>query len=956
MALAAFLSLPSLADDNDFVLRGYIKESLGKTDLMKGYAIPIDADGNPGDTLRAGVLLMGEYPIMTTRAQFYFPVERKDSTYVFEIGCEGYIPQVVVFKVEKIGKREKDRWLPETYLEREPLRLKDLTVTTSKIKFYNRGDTIVYNADAFQLAEGSMLDGLISQLPGVELNSNGQIKVNGEFVESLLLNGRQFFDSNNNLLLKNLAAYTVKNVEVYRGQSFSDKWIGKANAPTHLTMNVKLKKEYNIGLMLNAQAGYGTDDRYMGRLFAGWFNSTTQVMLLGNINNLNDTREPGKNSSWTPEQMPTGKKRYQMLGLAYDYQSTDYNDYAKGNVTYENNHFDSRTYTDRTNFFATRNTYDYTAGSDRTRDMTIRTSHSAGTKLSSLFYLSGKLKGNYKTSSRLGRTLSASFDDPQHEMSMDALEIMYGDASAEALSSVINRSSTLSDADSRKGAVDASMDLTYRIPQTSDRLNATMRVTYDTQKEKLWDDYNVTFGDMSISPLRRRNYIDNSPNHDLNLYGSLSYWLNIGAVNVSLGYLYNFHDRTRDSYAYALDRLEDMGVFGVLPAGYRSALDAGNSYTSSLIENRHSINPSVSYSTKLSNGGDLNVKAAADLGMLHSRYNYMCDGMLYPVRRTSFVAAVPAGEANIRYGIGNRMKGQNMYVVLYDYTLQTTTPDLLHMVDVIDSTDPLNIMLGNPDLKNSYAQTHHLGLKFFSGKYPLNEFLDFNYSPVSNALVRGYTYNGDTGERRIRSYNVSGTFSAGVTNTFNLQFGRQRQFTLSSITGLNHIHSVDMVGLDSDVPMRSTVNTRNLSEDLKLDWRIGKQALGLKGSITGRHTDSDREGFAPINAKHLNYGLTCQFVLPAGFGLNTDFTFYTRRGYGVRELDTTDAVWNMRATYTRPKGRWVFMLDGFDLLHRLSNVHYAVNAAGRTVTYTNTLPRYVLLSVQYRLTVNPKRR
>ncbi len=50
------------------------------------------------------------------------------------------------------------------------------------------------------------------------------------------------------------------------------------------------------------------------------------------------------------------------------------------------------------------------------------------------------------------------------------------------------------------------------------------------------------------------------------------------------------------------------------------------------------------------------------------------------------------------------------------------------------------------------------------------------------------------------------------------------------------------------------------------------------------------------------------------------------------------------------------MVDGFDLLHKLSNVNYAVTASGRTVSYTNALPRYVLFSLQYRLNIQPKKR
>ena len=99
------------------------------------------------------------------------------------------------------------------------------------------------------------------------------------------------------------------------------------------------------------------------------------------------------------------------------------------------------------------------------------------------------------------------------------------------------------------------------------------------------------------------------------------------------------------------------------------------------------------------------------------------------------------------------------------------------------------------------------------------------------------------------------------------------------------------------------------------------------------------------------------FKFPAGFGASTDFTCYMRRGYGVENLDTTDPIWNLRVTYAPPRNsHWVFMVDGFDLLHKLNNVDYTINEAGRMVSYTNALPRYVLFSVQYRLNIQPKKR
>ena len=86
------------------------------------------------------------------------------------------------------------------------------TVKASLVKMVVDHDTIVYNAGAFQLAEGSMLDGLIKQLPGAEIRDN-RIYVNGEFVQSLLVNGKDFFKGDPAIALENLPAYMVNKIK-----------------------------------------------------------------------------------------------------------------------------------------------------------------------------------------------------------------------------------------------------------------------------------------------------------------------------------------------------------------------------------------------------------------------------------------------------------------------------------------------------------------------------------------------------------------------------------------------------------------------------------------------------------------------------------------------------------------------------------------------------------------------
>lgn len=139
---------------------------------------------------------------------FSVPLQ-KDPRFLLRASATGYATKyvpVTLFWNKRFAESSKDISLRRTTASDAAYQLGEAKVTATKIKFYNKGDTLVYNADAFQLQEGSMLDGLISQLPGAELKPDGQIFVNGKKVESLLLNGRNFFKNDNTVLLDNLPA------------------------------------------------------------------------------------------------------------------------------------------------------------------------------------------------------------------------------------------------------------------------------------------------------------------------------------------------------------------------------------------------------------------------------------------------------------------------------------------------------------------------------------------------------------------------------------------------------------------------------------------------------------------------------------------------------------------------------------------------------------------------------
>lgn len=966
--LAIFLILLSCASafskdekDNKFWISGRVKEAIGKFDLTDAYILVYDSTGAVRDSIQANMGMSYRNGEMIPMSYFSFSVPRVDSTYVFDITCPGYKTETITYELKNIGKRERSRELPTIFLERAPKMLKELTVTTSKIKFYNKGDTVVYNADAFQLAEGSMLDALIAQLPGVELSDDGQIKVNGEFVESLLLNGKEFLDGNNNLMLENIGAYTVKNVEVYEGQKIKDKRMGDVAAPKVLTMDVKLKKEYSMGWLINLQGGYGTQDRYMAKAFASWFNATTRVTFIGNANNLNDNRKPGKNDTWTPEMMPSGTKEYRMAGIDYNYQDAEDTKAANGDVVFTQSINNQQRTTARTNFLPGGDTYDHSFSNSRDRETKVSTRHNFYTKLKQ-FYCGVWLDGFYSRSKNSESEISGAFSDEPQYINAEILDALYSDGSPELLQSVINRSKTRSNGWRRRLQGSISPNISYSIPRSEDRISLYVTASYSSEKEELWRDYNINYGTDPAPAVRRRQYIDNTPNHRMSLSSRLSYSTPIGNGYFYVNYYYSFYDKIKDSYMYALDRLEDMGVYGVVPEGYLAVLDPANSYTSRLIRNRHSISPSYMFNTRLPGNESLAIYLRPDLGIEHRHFDYWRNNHSYKLSKTNVDFDLTSiWDCMIELGINPQGEGRNVKhrnMIRYSYRVETNLPEMADMVDVTDDSNPLNIYVGNPNLKSEMKHRHLVRWSYTPHSHPtFNNILYAGYNHTSNALTRGYTYETATGIRKNKMYNVGGNHSYAFTNELNWQFGSSKQFTLSSETDLNVARYADMIGVDLVEPALTKVNNRSISEKFKFVWQFHGQSIQLRCDFTNRHTTSTQKDFNTLDANHVNYGVSGVFKLPAGFGISTDFTCYTRRGYGVDQLDTTDPIWNMRLSYC-PKGlksRWVFMLDGFDLLHKLSNVNYAVTASGRTVSYTNALPRYVLLSVQYRLSLQPKK-
>ena len=166
--------------------------------------------------------------------------------------------------------------------------LEQVTIEGERMPMMVRQDTLVYNADAFAVQPNDVVEDLLRRLPGVEVENDGTIIAQGEEVEKVLVDGKKFFGDDVQVATKNLPADAVDKVEIYDKKSDMSEFSGVDDGEREKTINLELKEDKKKGGFGTFTGGYGTEDRYLGRLSYNRFSSKMQLSFLGNVNNINE--------------------------------------------------------------------------------------------------------------------------------------------------------------------------------------------------------------------------------------------------------------------------------------------------------------------------------------------------------------------------------------------------------------------------------------------------------------------------------------------------------------------------------------------------------------------------------------------------------------------------------------------------------------------------------------------
>lgn len=866
----------------------------------------------------------------------------KGKKYIFCISSISYKPAYANVDLSKTGKHEYKLDLKSIYLEPGSVVLDEVTVKASKVKFYNKGDTLVYNADAFKLTEGSMLDVLIRQLPDVELKDDGSIYVNGKYVEELLLNGKRFFDNNKQLMLQNFAAYAVKDIQVYDKQGMASELAGADLGDSRYVMDVKLRKEYMIGTALNMEGGYGSSERYLGRLFGMAFTPTSQYVAYFNINNLNDSRKPGQENSWTPDKMPTGTQKTIAGGFDYNIKTLDSRWELNGSVNAESSRETDGTDVVRTNFLNTGNTYDYQFNRAQDKSLTLSTKHKIQYKAPKGYSLATEPYFNYRKWNNYSEDMDATFNSTFNDVTTDFIRNIYAGHSNDALASLINRNISMT---RRKGhSLGTGMNLWqgFKLSGSGDLLVVNLFGKYNNRHDERFNHYAINFGQNPAPAQTADRYFKNHPDFDSNVGVAVDYSRVLAkGMSLTLSYRYDHDYRKETSDLFLLETPESVEdfMFGKLPSAldYDSMLDRNNSYLNRSTDDNHRFTLRYNYSVR-----NFWIQYNLPVILTNQKLDYQRGRIDTTFTRQS-----------VLFDIGNAMtewkKGNNS--VRWTWGLKSQTPDMKTMIDFTDDTDPLYIRRGNTDLENALQFDTRFLYRYANRKKESRFQVEGYYSILSNALSQGYTYDTSTGIREASYYNVNGNWNAGGAVSYSTRIGNGMM--LGNQFAVGHSTNVDLVGENSPRLFRSKVYNLNFADEFRLEYRFGKHQLGLNAEAQHDRFTSNRADFTQQNTWTVKSGLNVIFELPANFQLATDFTVYNRRGYTDESLNTDNFVWNARLTYRALKGKLLLSVDGYDILHDLSNVSYSINAQARTETYRTVLPRYVMFHAQWRFNSNP---
>lgn len=887
-----------------------------------------------------------------------------DGKYILRLSLKGYETKYADLTV-KLNHRtqEYDAGGFVMFPASKPLGV--ATVSATRIKMYHKGDTLIYNADAFQTADGSMLDALVRQLPGVEIR-DGRIYAQGKFVESILISGKDFFNGNPGAALQSLPAYVVGRLKFYDKSGERSNTMERDMHDNCYVMDVHLKREYQGTWLLNPSVGYGTRDRCEGLLFLMRFDERQSFTLSADINNIGQVREASDLATSVdvqPDRLmtsqyikgsyniePNSKFRLSVTG-GYKRQS-----YRMGDET------SAETYLTSGNLF-TRGLSEQKAG----------LTHMQADLMTALRPRKG-LYFKFDYTMRYGkrhldsRDRSARFTaDPSGLVAGNALDSAFADRVPAAIVPLLAyRLEQKQLQDGHDLVQNARGEAQLALKGNLLKITSDWRNQYE--RSESMQHYDLRYPKAGAGEYDYLNrYYDRKSDHRTYKAGAEFFRKYIGTDSrngqFAVSYLYAHRYDSDLNQLYRLDMLPGWGAdgehpLGTLPSASESlhdCIDPVNSYDWRTLVQQHDMAVKWLHEWQLADSTWISVNAALPVIYSDRRLSYHRGGAAYPAGTQSWLA-----EPSLTFSympVPNDRVGRNSQWML-SYRVKADEPSLLYFPAIRDAADPLNISLGNARLNNT--QTHHLMLRY--KRYDSARFssvsAQLDYAAVHDAVAVSSVYDTQTGVRTSQPVNISGNYLLDGYVSFSMPLDRKRSFFINNQMQGAFSSSADLNSAEeAAVSRRNEVKNARAGEELGLMFTPNnKFRLTAKAGGTWNHVFSEAKGFTTLNVYDVTYSVGMDAFLLWKVRLSTDFNIRTRYGYSDRAYGRAGYLWNAAVSRSWLCDQLNLSLELSDILHSRKRIYSELNAWGRVERYARLYtPAYVMLHVGYRLTLPKKK-
>ena len=835
----------------------------------------------------------------------------KEGKYALTVSMTG---MDTVIKYLDISKPDESLNLGNLRLSESAILLKEAVVTGVRAAVVAKQDTIEFNADSFHTSTNSTVDQLLKKLPGVEVGSDGSITSNGKSITKILIDGKEFFADDPQMATKNLPANMVDKVQVIDRKSDLARLTGIDDGEEETVINLRVKKDMNNGWFGNISAGYGIDDKYSGSFVINNFHNGNQVTILGGLNNINENgftdRGRGRFRDFGGS---GGITTAQRLGMNFNVGHEEIFRIG-GNLLYTHS-TTKRTQKSSTQYLFPDSVSYQNAGS---------INEDKGNNLNADLRLQWNIDENNVLDFR--PRFSMNFRDTERT---DSSFLQAGDP----MRSPVNKNLNYQTNRGKSFQTSGNLIFNHKFAEKPGRaLSLNVQYTFSStlQRGLTWS--NIQYFLLNDMDEELYRYLDNK-NYSNSVEGRITWTEPLG--NPLRGNFMTFSYRTRyqwnnaDQLTYNLPEPEDGLIPDFptfhLPEWLEFDPDLSNSFRNKFFTQELQVGYKKVSKT-------LNLEAGLLFSPSSSSSHDLINGARdIPTRWVWNVA--PFANIRVKFANGSSMRA--------NYRARTSQPSMSQLQPVADVSDPLNIKIGNPELKPTFTQSIGLNFNHYDADRQQSVMLMVNASYALNTIVSRTITDSETGGRVTTYSNVNGNTNLFFMGMYTGPFSNKKwRFNAR----LNSRYSSSPGYINGNFN-RSDNITLSPSAGITFSSDIFQISLNPNYSLSNIHNSLPDQA----NRRTQSYGFSADasLYLPFGLDLTTDLNFAANSGY-TQGYNINQWLWNAQLSYSFLSDKSLtFSVKAYDILHQKKNISRTMNASSIVDSEYNDLTRYVLFSLTW---------